>query len=87
VAVQCISGPRHTRGTPPNVVEIDPLPFLDLATGVRGWDETYASGALRASGERADLRTWLPLMDPRQLAPIFEWRDAGIERSDDTTGT
>jgi hypothetical protein len=61
-AVQCVPGPRHTRGTPPNVVEIEPLAFFDLATGRRHWDETYRSGELRASGERADLRPWLPLV-------------------------
>jgi hypothetical protein len=62
-AVQCIAGPRHTRGTPPNVVEVEPLAFLDLAFGVLGWDEAVATGKVRASGERADLRAWLPLAE------------------------
>jgi hypothetical protein len=62
VAVQCIEGPRHTRGTPPNVVEIDPLAFLDLAGGQLAWDTAVSSGRVRASGERADLRAWLPLL-------------------------
>jgi hypothetical protein len=63
VAVQCVEGPRHTRGTPPNVVEVEPLAFLDLAFGVLGWDEAVATGKVRASGERADLRAWLPLAE------------------------
>jgi hypothetical protein len=32
-AVQCLPGPVHTRGTPPNVVETDPLTRIRLATG------------------------------------------------------
>jgi hypothetical protein len=63
VAVQCIEGPRHTRGTPPNVVEVEPLAFLDLAFGTLSWDEAVATGKVRASGERADLRAWLPLTE------------------------
>lgn len=63
VAVQCVEGPRHTRGTPPNVVEVDPLTFLDLATGRSDWSAGLTSGRIRASGERADLRSWLPLLD------------------------
>ncbi len=60
-AVQCIAGPRHTRGTPPNVVETDPATFVGLACGFISWDDAAASGAVRASGERADLRAFLPL--------------------------
>lgn len=52
-AVQCIEGPRHTRGTPPNVVETDPRTWLALTTGRSGWDEAVGSGALRVSGSRA----------------------------------
>ena len=63
VAVQCVEGPRHTRGTPPNVVEVEPLAFLDLAFGTLGWDAAVATGKVRASGERADLRAWFPLTD------------------------
>ncbi|MEU3947217.1 sterol carrier family protein [Streptomyces sp. NPDC029526] len=59
--VQCVAGPRHTRGTPPNVVETDPLTWLRLATGRTGWPEAVAAGAVRASGERADLAPYLPL--------------------------
>jgi hypothetical protein len=53
VAVQCISGPRHTRGTPPNVVETDPRTWLLLATGLLSVDDAAASGALQLSGARA----------------------------------
>ncbi len=59
--VQCVSGPRHTRGTPPNVVETDPATWLALATGAAAWGEVLASGKLRASGQRADLSAHLPL--------------------------
>ncbi|MFI2754141.1 sterol carrier family protein [Cellulomonas sp. P22] len=65
-AVQAIEGPRHTRGTPPNVVETDPQTWLALATGELGWDEAVASGAVSASGERADLTAWLPLQATRR---------------------
>jgi hypothetical protein len=60
-AVQCVAGPRHTRGTPPNVIETDAGTWLRLATGSLAWDAAVASGAVRASGERADLRALLPL--------------------------
>ncbi|GAA2701596.1 sterol carrier family protein [Micromonospora olivasterospora] len=60
-AVQCISGPRHTRGTPPNVVETDPVTWLEIATGRRGWAEVVAEGRVRVSGARADLSAHLPL--------------------------
>jgi hypothetical protein len=61
-AVQCVEGPRHTRGTPPNVVETDPLTWFRLATGRAGWDEAVRGGAVRASGARADLGQYLPLV-------------------------
>jgi hypothetical protein len=60
-AVQCVAGPRHTRGTPPNVVETDPVTWFRLAAGRLGWDEAVNSGAVRASGARADLSAYLPL--------------------------
>jgi hypothetical protein len=60
-AIQCVEGPRHTRGTPPNVIETDPVTFVRLATGRQSWDEAMAVGAVRASGARADLSAWLPL--------------------------
>ncbi|MFF3860311.1 sterol carrier family protein [Streptomyces sp. NPDC002209] len=60
--VQCIEGPRHTRGTPPNVVETDPLTFLRLATGRTDWSSAVEDAQVRASGERADLSALLPVM-------------------------
>jgi hypothetical protein len=63
VAVQCVSGPRHTRGTPPNVVETDPRTWLLLATGLLRLADASASGALQMSGSRAvEIQTWLPLV-------------------------
>jgi Bacterial SCP ortholog len=70
VAVQCIAGPRHTRGTPPNVVETDPRTWLRLATGLDSLAVAVASGAVQASGARAgDIANWLPLvaLDPQTL--------------------
>jgi hypothetical protein len=61
VAVQCIEGPRHTRGTPPNVVETDAATWLRLATGATTWSEAVAAGKVSASGNRADLSQLLPL--------------------------
>jgi hypothetical protein len=60
-AVQAVAGPRHTRGTPPNVVETDPETWFKLATGRLGWDEALRTGAVRASGARSDLSAFLPL--------------------------
>ncbi|MGW3498699.1 sterol carrier family protein [Streptomyces sp. NPDC001020] len=60
--VQCVEGPRHTRGTPPNVVEMDPLTWIRLATGRTTWQEAVTDAAVSASGERADLGGLLPLM-------------------------
>ncbi|MFE3739679.1 sterol carrier family protein [Streptomyces sp. NPDC059134] len=60
--VQCVEGPRHTRGTPPNVVETDPLTWIRLATGRTGWREEVEAARVSASGERADLGGLLPLM-------------------------
>ena len=61
VAVQCVPGPRHTRGTPPNVVETDAATWLRLATGAQSWADAVAEGQVIASGNRADLSTYLPL--------------------------
>lgn len=61
-AVQCVAGPRHTRGTPPAVVEMDPLTFCRLAAGRTSWDAAMASGALKTSGLRTDLTPYLPLL-------------------------
>ncbi|EFL16448.1 maleylpyruvate isomerase family mycothiol-dependent enzyme [Streptomyces sp. C] len=60
--VQCVEGPRHTRGTPPNVVETDPLTWIRLATGRTGWAAELEAARVSASGERADLSGLLPLM-------------------------
>ena len=61
-AVQCIEGPRHTRGTPPNVVELSGEDWVALATGASNWDALLASGRINASGTRADLSAFLPLV-------------------------
>lgn len=63
-AVQCIAGPRHTRGTPPNVVETDPRTWLLLVTGVWSPADAKSAGALRLSGARAgEIDHWLPLFN------------------------
>ncbi|HEX4656165.1 MAG TPA: sterol carrier family protein [Streptosporangiaceae bacterium] len=61
-AIQCVAGPRHTRGTPPNVVETDAVTWILLATGRIVWAEAAADRRLRASGPRADLSSYLPLV-------------------------
>ena len=61
-AVQCVEGPRHTRGTPPNVVETDPVTWLRLAAGLTGWAEAVSAGLVKVSGVRADLASYLPVM-------------------------
>jgi hypothetical protein len=61
VAVQCVEGPRHTRGTPPNVIETDAATWLRLITGELAWADAVAEGAVTASGNRADLSPYLPL--------------------------
>ncbi|MFF0013006.1 sterol carrier family protein [Streptomyces sp. NPDC005374] len=60
--VQCVEGPKHTRGTPPNVVETDPLTWIRLATGRLTWQDALGEARVSASGERADLGGLLPLM-------------------------
>ncbi|MFF6998796.1 sterol carrier family protein [Streptomyces sp. NPDC008313] len=60
--VQCVAGPRHTRGTPPNVVETDPLTWIRLATGRTRWETALHEARVSASGERADISGLLPLM-------------------------
>lgn len=62
-AVQCVAGPRHTRGTPPNVVEMDAVTLVSLAAGRLAWAPAVADGRVRASGPRADLSGYLPLPD------------------------
>ncbi|GLZ80518.1 hypothetical protein Afil01_53250 [Actinorhabdospora filicis] len=60
-AVQCGEGPRHTRGTPPNVIETDPATWLRLALGRQTWDEAMDAAKVSAEGSRADLSAVLPL--------------------------
>jgi hypothetical protein len=61
-AIQCVAGPRHTRGTPPNVVETDAMTWLLVATGRLAWRVAVTSGKVRASGIRTDLSEYLPLV-------------------------
>ena len=61
-AVQCVAGVSHKRGTPPAVVETDPVTFCRLAAGRLRWDAAAASGALQFSGLRTDLTPYLPLL-------------------------
>jgi hypothetical protein len=64
VAVQCVTGPIHTRGTPPNVVETDPRTWLLLVTGMLTFAAAKTTGLLRSSGARAgEIDHWLPLFD------------------------
>jgi hypothetical protein len=58
---QCVEGPRHTRGTPPNVIECDAATWLAMVTGKLSWADAVASGKVAASGLRADLSQLLPL--------------------------
>jgi len=60
-AIQCGEGPRHTRGTPANVVETDPVTWVLLARGALSWAEAVADGRVRASGHRSDISPYLPL--------------------------
>lgn len=60
-AIQCGEGPIHTRGTPPNTVEMSAQTWLALADGTKTWIEAMNSGEIRASGVRADLSAFLPL--------------------------
>ncbi|RFA12554.1 hypothetical protein B7R22_15685 [Subtercola boreus] len=60
-AIQCIEGPGHTRGTPPNVVEMDAPTWVALATGDLAWEAGVGRGDIHASGQRADLRGYVPV--------------------------
>lgn len=60
-AVQVIPGVRHTRGTPPAVVETDAVTWIALATGELSWVDAEAGAHVSASGQRADLGPFLPL--------------------------
>src|SRR5687767_10913408 len=61
-AGQCVAGPRHTRGTPPDVVETDPRTWLELAVGRTSWAEAVGDARISASGSRADLSALLPVV-------------------------
>jgi len=61
-ATQCVQGPRHTRGTPPNVIETDPETWVMLAVGRLPWEEARAQSRVTASGARANLDGILPLV-------------------------
>lgn len=65
-AVQCIEGPNHSRGTPPNVIETDAATWLALATGSLVWADAVAGGRVSASGQRADLSAQLPIVWERE---------------------
>ncbi|MFD5276210.1 sterol carrier family protein [Pseudarthrobacter sp. NPDC058362] len=58
---QCVEGPRHTRGTPPNVIECDAATWLAMVTGRLRWADAVSAGQVSASGLRADLAALLPL--------------------------
>ena len=60
-AVQCVEGPTHRRGTPPNVIEMDAQTWFALALGEESWVDAVADGRILASGTRADLSELLPL--------------------------
>ena len=60
-AIQCIEGPVHRRGTPRAVIEMDAKTFIALAIGEVSWTDGVSSGSILASGERADLTSYLPL--------------------------
>ena len=62
---QCVQGPRHTRGTPPNVIETDPETWVALATGSLSWDAAVVAARVEASGSRATLEGLLPLVHNR----------------------
>ena len=81
-AVQCVEGPRHTRGTPPNVIETDATTWLDLVTGRQDWARAEAAGVVRASGQRAVLSAHLPLFGG-EAAPGHHRPDEQGEQPDD----
>jgi hypothetical protein len=64
-AVQCGDGPKHTRGTPPNVIEMDAQTWLQLVAGEKTWSDAYSEGLIFASGVRSDLSHLLPLSGAR----------------------
>lgn len=81
-AVQCLDGPRHTRGTPPNVVELDTDTWLALVTGQVTWDVVVQDGRVRASGQRASLAGCVPLP-----GAVAAWEAAADPSTDTGAGT
>jgi len=63
-AVQCIEGPSHSRGTPANVVEMDPASWIELALGKITFEHLLLEGKLTASGNRSDLAGLFPIFKP-----------------------
>ena len=62
-AIQCVPGPDHRRGTPPNVVELDAQTWLAIALGEQTVEQALAEGRLIASGNRAlEFAAVLPLV-------------------------
>ena len=66
-AVQCGEGPTHTRGTPPNVIEMDADTWLALAHGETKWAAAMQAGKINASGARSDLSEFLPLQTTNRI--------------------
>ena len=85
-AAQCGAGPKHTRGTPPNVVETDPRTWLELATARQTWTAALTTGRLWASGPRADLSPWLPLLPSERVQWGKEGPDNPAECGSSTMG-
>jgi hypothetical protein len=83
-AVQAFEGVRHTRGTPPAVVETDAATWLALAVGDLTWHDAVTSGRVSASGERSDLTEVLPLLGPRRLVTTVRAADAASPSPSDT---
>ena len=71
-AIQCGEGPTHTRGTPPNVIEMDADTWLALASGATNWAAAMQTGKINASGARADLTDYLPLQNTSTQTAINE---------------
>ena len=69
-AVQCVAGPRHTRGTPSNTVEMDPLTWIAVATGLSEWNDGVQNAKIRLSGVRADISAVLPLVSAERLRGV-----------------
>ena len=65
-AVQIVEGLGHTRGTPPNVIELDAATLVALAVGDETWGAAVSRGTVRASGTRATLDELVPLASLRE---------------------